>query len=93
MKVSDITAQKIAEYLRLDDATDTALLPFLEAARAYVRGYTGLTDEEIDEHPDFVVAVLVLVQDFYDNRTMTPTSSNVNRVIDAILSMHAVNLV
>ena len=93
MKVSEITVQKIADYLRLDDASDTALLPFLEAARAYVRGYTGLTDEEIDEHPDFTVAVLVLVQDFYDNRTMTPTSGNVNRVIDAILSMHAVNLV
>lgn len=93
MKVSEITVQKIADYLRLDDASDTALPSFLEAARAYVRGYTGLTDEEIDEHPDFAVAVLVLIQDFYDNRTMTPSNGNVNRVIDAILSMHAVNLV
>ncbi|WP_251353786.1 head-tail connector protein [Hominisplanchenecus murintestinalis] len=92
MKVSEISIEHIAEYLRLDDYTDGELAPLLESARAFIRSYTGLTDEEIDTHEDFYIAVMVLCQDMYDNRCMYVDKNNLNKVVDTILGMHCVNL-
>ena len=64
----------------------------LDSAKGYIRDYTGLTDEEIDTHADFLTALLVLCQDMYDNRAMYVEKSNVNRVVESILNMHRVNL-
>jgi len=36
--------------------------------------------------------LLVLVQDMWDNRTLYVDKSNVNKVVDSILGLHAVNL-
>ena len=93
MKVSEITLKDIAAYLRLDDDFDTAQLqPIFDAAVHYIRDYTGLTGEEIDEHEDFYIAVMVLCQDMWDTRCMYVDKSNVNKVVDTILGMHRVNL-
>ncbi|TGX99190.1 phage gp6-like head-tail connector protein [Hominisplanchenecus murintestinalis] len=92
MKVSEISIEHIAEYLRLDDYTDGELAPLLESARAFIRSYTGLTDEEIDTHEDFYIAVMVLCQDMYDNRCMYVDKNNLNKAVDTILGMHCVNL-
>lgn len=63
------------------------------AAINYCIGYTGLSVDGLDEHEDITIAVLTLISDMWDNRSMTVDRANVNRVIDTILGMHCVNLV
>jgi hypothetical protein len=97
MKVSEITGQLVAEYLRLDYSAMTAtekteLGVILDAAKAFVASYTGQTTEALDDYPDVVLAVYVLCQDMYDTRAMYVDKSNVNRVVEAILGMHCINL-
>lgn len=93
--LSALTVQDIADYLRLSELTteDEALLPtILEAAKDYVYKYTGLTVTQADLSKDLTIAALVLCQDMYDNRAYYVDSSNVNKVVEAILGLHSVNL-
>ena len=94
-KVSEVTAADLAEYLRVGEVTDSEegfLNTIIGAATAYMCKYTGLTEEQLDESEDFVIALLVLAQDMYDNRAMYVDSSNVNQSVQSILDMHSVNL-
>jgi len=98
MRVSEITAQQVAAYIRLDEddpvIDDPAgLAPIMKAAKQYIIDYTGLAEEDMDSHEDFYIAFMALCQDMYDNRTMYAEKGNVNRVIDSILSRHCVNFV
>lgn len=92
MKVSEVQPVDLSEFLRLDDYREDEMQRILDSAKDYIRSYTGLTDEEIDTHADFLAAFLVLCQDMYDNRAMYVEKSNVNRVVESILNMHRVNL-
>lgn len=98
MRVSELTVNEIADYLRimpedLDTLEKKTLDGFLEAAKNYVIGYTGLTMEEIDTHPDIIPVVCCLVGDFYTNRDMTlAIKGTANKTVDSILSMYSVNL-
>ena len=92
MVISEITAQNVADFLRLDEA-DQILTPMMEAAKRFIMDYTGLTEAELDDHEDFYIAYMVLVQDMYDNRSMYVDKNNVNRVVDSILFRHRVNFV
>lgn len=92
MKVSEVTPADLAEFLRLDEYQENEMQRILDSVKGYIRDYTGLTDEEIDTHADFLTALLVLCQDMYDNRAMYVEKSNVNRVVESILNMHRVNL-
>lgn len=94
-KVSDITYTEAAEYLRLYDLTNdeiNLLNTLIATAKAYMIQYTGRTETELDSYQDFVIVLLVLVQDMWDNRTLYVDKSNVNKVVDSILGLHAVNL-
>lgn len=95
-KVSSITAQDIAEYLRLVDITQDDLnyiTTLIGVAKDYILKYTGIADlETLDNYNDMVIAVFVLVQDMYDNRTLYVDSNNVNRTVDVILGLHQRNL-
>lgn len=95
-KISDITAQDCADYIRNDETLDTSetnlLNNLLSVAKTFVCSYTGRTPEEADNFPDFVIVVLILVQDMYDNRTLYVEKDNLNKVVDCILGMHSVNL-
>ncbi len=67
MKVSEITAKDIADYLRLseiseEDEKDIEL--FLNIAKNYIENYTGIPqksenaeDEILDTYSDFVIVV------------------------------------
>lgn len=94
--ISDITAQDIAEYLRIDELTtsDTNYLTTLiTVAKDYILKYTGIEDEEaLDEYADMIIVVFVLCQDMYDNRAMYVDNTNLNKVVETILGMHQVNL-
>lgn len=94
-KVSEITTNDLADYLRiyeLDEDEANTLNNLLNIAISYIMSYTGHTKEELDNYSDFVIAVFVLVQDMFDNRTLYVDTTNINKVVDTILSMHSVNL-
>lgn len=94
-KVSDITYQDVADYLRLaeiDNEEINTLNTLINVAKTFISNYTGRTNEELDNYQDFVIVVLVLCQDMWDNRTMYVESKNLNNVIESILGMHSVNL-
>lgn len=92
-KVSEITVNYLAEYLRIYelDEKETALLNnLLNVAKNYIKSYTG--QDDLDKYQDFVIVTLVLVQDMYDNRTLYVDTKNLNTVVETILGMHSVNL-
>lgn len=93
--VSQITAQDVADYLRISEVTqdDTNTLnTLLTVAKNYMMQYTGRTAEELDMFPDFVIVALILCQDMWDNRTLYVDTNNVNRVVESILGLHSINL-
>lgn len=47
----------------------------------------------IDAYEDLYIAYMVLCQDMHDNRSMYVDSSNANKAVDSILSLHVRNLV
>ena len=73
-KVSEITAEHIANYIRLDAYDVGEIETYLNVAKSYISNYTGIpvtSDEEsLDSFEDFIIVVYVLCQDMYDNRTM-----------------------
>lgn len=92
-KVSDITPADLADYLRLPDpdASDMQMLAnLLSISKEFITGYTAQSD--LDAYQDFVICVFVLVQDMWDNRALYVDKTNLNKVIETILNMHAVNL-
>lgn len=92
-KVSEITAQVVAEYLRIDelDSRDEDMLSTLiGVAKEYIAKYTGQTD--LDQFQSFVTVVYILVQDMWDNRAMYVDKSNLNNTVETILGLHSVNL-
>lgn len=94
-KVSEVTAADLAEYLRVGEVTESEegfLSTIIGAAKSHMCKYTGLTEEQLDESSDLVIALLVLAQDMYDNRALYVDSANVNLAVQSILDMHSVNL-
>nr|DAZ67086.1 MAG TPA: head tail connector [Caudoviricetes sp.] len=94
-KVSDITVQALADYLRVADpseADNTLLAAIIKAVPSYMAKYTGLSAAQLDESPDMVVAALCLAQDMYDNRSMYVDSTKQNHTVQSILDMHSINL-
>lgn len=93
--VSQITAQDLADYLRISELTtdDTNTLnTLLTVAKNYISNYTGHTIEELDDYNDFIIVTMILVQDMWDNRTLYVDSLNANKVVESILGLHSVNL-
>ena len=88
-KVSEITTNDIADFIRLgevDDADTQQLETLLNIAKDYIKNYTALTD--LDEYADLVIVAYLLVQDMWDNRTMYVDKGNPNKVVQTILDMH-----
>ena len=93
-KVSQITYQDVADYLRIPEVTqsDQALLnSLIGIAKDFIKKYTG--QDDLDAFQDFVIVVFVLCQDMYDNRAMYVDKTNLNYVIESILGMHSINLI
>ena len=88
-KVSEITVNDIADFIRLDEVTDAdikQLETLLIIAKDYITNYTAL--ESLDEYADLVIVVYILCQDMWDNRTMYIDKGNTNKVVQTILDMH-----
>lgn len=100
MKVSEVTVEELANFMRLDEPSDIELEE-IESMRAsaidYMCKYTGLSVEQLDEHENLVHALHVLVADFFDNRnlylsTNSAKEPHLNKAVECILNMHSVNL-
>lgn len=91
-----MTVSDIAEYCRIaepSEADNAFLSQAIEAAKAFIRSYTGLDNASIDEHEDFVIVVYILAQDMYDNRSLyNDRKVSLNNTVETILGMHSVNL-
>lgn len=97
-KVSEITVDEIANYIRLDEYDSSELETYLNIAKNYISNYTGIPEkseneeaETLDDYSDFIIVVYILCQDMYDNRCMYVESSNINKVVHTILDMHTRN--
>ena len=99
-KVSEITIEDVADYLRLVEYDDRDIETYLNIAKNYISNYTGIPEpteedeedaETLDSFADFVIVVYVLCQDMYDNRSMYVNSGNINKVVQTILDMHTRN--
>ncbi len=94
-KVSEITYSDVVEYLHLSELTDddiNTLNNLIDIAKTFICQYTGRTVTELDNYQDFVIVVLILCQDMWDNRAFYVDTTNLNKVVETILGMHAVNL-
>lgn len=99
MKVSEITAKHIADYLRLSEISEEEnknIELFLDIAKNYIENYTGIPQkseneeaETLDTYSDFIIVVFVLCQDMYDNRVMYVDGKNINNTVKTILDMHS----
>ena len=95
-KVSEITIEDVARYIRVDDYEEIDIKTYLNVAINYISNYTGIpvtsTDgESLDDFADFVIVVYILCQDMYDNRTLYVDKNNINKVVQSILDMHTRN--
>lgn len=94
-KISEITYEDVASYLRLDEVSQddiNTLNTLITVAKTYIKQYTGRSEEELDTFSDLVIVMLILCQDMWDNRALYVDKSNLNHVVESILSLHAVNL-
>ena len=93
MKPSEINAQTVLGFLRLDgEPDDVSPDTLLAAAKSYIMSYTGLDEAEMDLHEEISIAILVLCSDLYDNRQTAVESDKVNRTVWSILDLHSTNL-
>jgi uncharacterized phage protein (predicted DNA packaging) len=91
--VSDVTVQNIKDYARIEHATDDAMIGvILSSAKEFIKSYTGLDDDAVDEKSDLVIVLYVLAVEMYENRQYTVQNDKLNPVVSTILSMHSINL-
>ncbi len=91
MKLSELTAGIVQEWLGISDGEETALTAVLSAAIDTAKGFTGLSVEEMDEHEDISIAVLGLCSDFYNENRPQKAESGMNKMSESILAMHSKN--
>lgn len=92
MKFSEVTEEEVKEYAGAYEDDIKILTLILKGAKSYIKGYTGLKEEALDEHEDITIALLVLCNEMYENRMYTVDSTNANLVITSILDMYSINL-
>lgn len=94
MKLSEINAQLVKQYARIDGAEDDALIEevILPSARGYVLSYTGLDSFDADSYPDLALAGLALACHLYDHRDAVGDKGQINQVLDSILGLHVRHL-
>ena len=63
-----------------------------KAAISYFVGQTGMKEEDIDLHEEITVAILCIISDMWDNRSATTNNDKRNPTVEAIISMHSMNL-
>lgn len=82
--------REVEENLTPDDLTLISAMQV--AAVAYVGSQTGLDSTELDQHEDLTIAVLTVISDMWDNRSLSIDRNSPNRLVDSILFQYSTNL-
>ncbi len=93
IKINEVKTDLLINYCNAYDEDKQLLEIFKDASVDYIKSYTGLTDEEINTKNDLTVALLVLVNGMFDNRSIEADKDKVNLILDGILGLHSKNLV
>lgn len=94
MKLSEVTLDITKKFLRIDHEYDDELIGIIgESAKGYIRSFTGLSDERLDEYPEIIHAYICLCSDMYDNNAVTVTADKPNPTVRQILMSIAENYV
>lgn len=94
-KVSSITENDIADYLRLSDPSSkdsNFIKQSIAVAKEYIISTTGIEEKELDKYPSFISVVYVLCADMYDSRSLYVDKTNLNKLVESILGLHDRNL-
>ena len=93
MKFSEVSITDLKEYAHVDHSLDDVLFEIiLQATTSYIKNYTGLTLEQMDDKEDLTMALMILSNEMYDNRVYAVENDKVNKIVNSILDMHSVNL-
>lgn len=93
MKISEVTITDLKEYANVDHGLDDKLFhAILMATKSYVKNYTGLSVEQLDNKEDLTIALMILANEMYDNRAYTVENDKANKIVNSILDMHSINL-
>lgn len=96
MKANELTPEYIADYLKIDDPEENDFRDieiFRSATVDYIKNQTGIDDQKLNSSDDLTVAILVLIEDLYDNRRMYVDNQNMNRVVENIIYQYSENLI
>ena len=90
MKISAVTKEELRIYCKAEDEEEVIFDIILSACKAYIKGQTGLSDEEMDDQEDLTIALLILASDMYDNRTYQQKDTKItpNLAAKAIIDQH-----
>lgn len=95
MKVSDLTPEYVGNWLgygsELSDDDIRELSAAIPAAVSRAAAFTGLTVEQMDQHPDITIAVLGICNDTLTGNRPEWTETPMNRMSASILAMYSVN--
>lgn len=91
MKLSEIKLQDVVSYCRCEE-DEKIIEPFFDAAIDYVKDYTGMSIEQMEEKSDITIAVLCVCSELYDSRSVLSDRDKVNKLIEGILNLHDLNL-
>lgn len=94
MKISDLTIADLKAYCRAEDDEDGIFSIILSACKAYIKGQTALTDEQMDEYEDLTIAAMILASDMYDNRSYQQKDTKVtaNLAAKAIIDQYVMHI-
>ena len=93
MVLSQATVNDVLKYLRLDEEEETGNIQLImDAAKAFIFSYTGISSLEADEHEDITIAFMVLCGEMFDNRLYTVESDKLNPITKGILDLYSRNL-
>ena len=92
IKINEVTTDLLINYCNAYSEDSTLLEIFRDASISHIKSYTGLTIEEINTMDDLTVALLVLVNGMFDNRSVEADKGKINLILDSILGLHSKNL-
>lgn len=85
-KLSQLDLAFVKDYLKIDYDDDDAELEFyIVAAKSFIINQLNIPLKEIDTKPDIIIAVLLIIAHFYENKTVMHSGTKFNNNIDFIL--------
>ncbi len=90
---SDNMLDVIRDYLRDDCVSDNEIKRYWLRAVKYIESYTGQTRENLENKSDIVQAMLAIIADMHDNRSLQGDRTYMNELVASMLDMYRVNLV